>query len=87
MEASENPTLFGILVLSLGNAALVGLGEMPEPGVNQTTVNLELAQYNIELLAMLREKTKGNLTSDEGQMLEGLLYDLRVKFVEAKKRA
>lgn len=87
MTSAEPGSLFDILVLSLGNAALVALGLMPDPGTNQHEVSLENAQYNIEMLTMLKEKTKGNLTSDENQMLEALLYDLRMKFVEAQKRA
>lgn len=86
----NSPTLehsnFDLLVLSLGNAALVGLGLVPEPGSSQTSVSLELAQHNIEMLSTLCEKTKGNLTPQESQLLESLLYDLRMKFIEAKKR-
>jgi hypothetical protein len=81
----DNTSLFGLLVLSLGNAALVGIGLLPEPSTQQTSVNLELARHNIELLAMLQEKTKGNLTADEHRMLEDLLYNLRLQFVEARR--
>jgi hypothetical protein len=80
-----SPSLFDLLVLSLGNAALVGMGFMPEPETNETVKNLENAKHNIELLMMLSEKTKGNLTPDESRLLEGLLYDLRLKYVEMTK--
>ena len=80
-------SLFGLLALSLGNAALVGLGIVPEPGNHKSTVNLEHVSYNIEMLSMLEEKTKGNLTIEEVHLLEGLLYDLRMKFVEARRGA
>ncbi len=84
----EQPSsLFSILTLSLGNAALVGLGLVPEPDTGATSRNLELAEQNIELLAMLKEKTKGNLSSDEEHLLNGLLYDLRLKYVEGQKKA
>lgn len=84
----EQPSsLFSILTLSLGNAALVGLGLVPEPDSGVTSRNLELTAQNIELLAMLKEKTKGNLSSDEDHLLNGLLYDLRLKYVEGQKKA
>lgn len=80
-------SLFGLLTLSLGNAALVGLGLMPEPETGTTSKNLDLAAHNIELLAMLQEKTKGNLSAEEKHLLEGLLYDLRLKYIEGQKKA
>ncbi|MGY3805347.1 DUF1844 domain-containing protein [Pigmentibacter ruber] len=78
-------SLFDLLVLSLGNAALVGLGIVPEPGTNTNKKDLESAKYNIELLETLQKKTKGNLSQAEDEMLASLLYDLRLKYVEAKK--
>ncbi len=83
---NEEPvSLFGLLILSLGNAALMGIGLVPDPNTNSTSVNLELAQHNIELLAMLQEKTKGNLSADEHRLLEELLFDLHMRFVDAKR--
>ncbi len=82
---SETMSLFGLLVLSLGNAALLGIGLVPDPATNKTTVNLELARHNIEFLTMLQEKTKGNLTAEEQRLLEDILYDLRLKYVEARR--
>lgn len=79
-------SLFGLLTLSLGNAALVGLGLMPEPESGTTEKNLDLAAHNIELLAMLQEKTRGNLSAEEKHLLEGLLYDLRLKYIEGQKK-
>ena len=88
MSIVEQPSsLFSIFVLSLGNAALVGLGLVPEPESGMTSFNLELASQNIELLAMLKEKTRGNLSSEEEHLLNGLLYDLRLKYVEGQKKA
>lgn len=80
-------SLFGLLTLSLGNAALVGLGLMPEPESGKSTQDLPLAAHNIELLAMLQEKTKGNLSPEEQHLLEGLLYDLRLKYIEGQKKS
>lgn len=81
----ETMSLFGLLALSLGNAALMGIGVIADPATQKTAVNLELARHNIELLAMLQEKTKGNLTNEEHRLIEDLLYDLRLRFVEARR--
>lgn len=83
----QDASLFDLLVLSLGNAALVGLGFMPEPESSQIRKNLDEAQHNIELLSVLRDKTRGNLSASEAQLLEGMLYDLRMKYVEARREA
>ncbi len=80
-------SLFDLLVLSLGNAALIALGLVPELGTDVKNKDLESAQHNIELLEMLKQKTTGNLSSSESDLLSGLIYDLQLKFVEAKKLA
>lgn len=78
---------FNALALSLGSSALVHLGEMPDPGTGTTAkIDLGLAQQSIDLLALLEEKTRGNLTDDERGFLDKLLYELRVKFVEAARQ-
>ncbi len=90
MEELENASLFQLLSLSLGNAALIALGVVPENGAGPSSsqpVRLDAAKYNIEMLEMLEKKTKGNLTGDETLVLEGLLFDLRMKYVEASKNA
>lgn len=73
---------FSALVLSLGTGALIHLGLAPDPVTNQVVVNLELAKQNIEILSLLQQKTKGNLTPDEGKLLESLLTEIRLRFVE-----
>ena len=82
----QDDSLFHLLVLSLSNAALMGLGLMPDPESGGLMKNLDLAGHNIDLLCMLQAKTKGNLTAEESQLLEGLLYDLRLKYVEARRQ-
>ena len=67
-------------------AALVHLGELPQPG-EESDVDIGLAKQTIDILGMLAEKTRGNLTHAEAKLLEHLLYDLRMKYVEAKRRA
>ncbi len=80
------PVDFGTFVLSLGSSALVHLGEIQHPETSEAKENLSLARQTIDLLAMLEEKTKGNLTPEETRFLRDLLADLRLKFVE-KSRA
>jgi len=76
------PVDFGTFVLSLGSSALVHLGEIQHPESAEAQENLALARQTIDLLAMLEEKTKGNLSAEEARFLGDLLSDLRLKFVE-----
>ena len=78
---------FNAFVLSLGSSALIHLGEAPDPTSGKTQEpDLVLAQESIDLLALLEEKTKGNLTPDESRFLQTLLYDLRMRFIAAKTK-
>ncbi|WP_161597689.1 DUF1844 domain-containing protein [Fluviispira multicolorata] len=81
----QEHSTFSILILSLGNAALVAMGLYPTPGTNTYSKDTETAHLNIEILDTLLKKTKGNLTAAEEEMLSSLLYDLRLKYVEARK--
>jgi hypothetical protein len=76
---------FSTFVLSLGSSALVHLGEVPDDD-GRSQPNLPLAKQTIDLLGLLQAKTKGNLDDGEEQLLAGLLYDLRIKYVDASKR-
>jgi hypothetical protein len=77
---------FATLVLSLTSSALVHLGVAPEPGSDTPGApNLALARQTIDILEMLREKTRGNLDDDESRLLESVLHDLHLRFVSAKK--
>jgi hypothetical protein len=76
---------FATFLLSLGSSALYHLGELPHPEKGQPETSLPLARQTIDILGILAEKTRGNLTADEQQLLDSLLYDLRMKFV-AKSR-
>jgi hypothetical protein len=79
------PADFATLVLSLGSSAVMYLGQSDEPDGKKPPRNLPMAKHAIDLLTVLEEKTKGNLSSDEGQILESLLFDLRLRYVEALK--
>jgi hypothetical protein len=77
---------FFTFVLGLGSSAFVHLGDAPHPETGQAAPpDLALAQQTIDVLAMLREKTKGNLTPDEDALIGQLLRDLRLRFVERSK--
>ncbi|MGK3985396.1 DUF1844 domain-containing protein [Sorangium sp. So ce136] len=83
----ELPTLdFSTFVLSIIGSAYVHLGDAPSPDGSEEQ-NLVLAHQDIDLLALLQEKTKGNLTGDEERLLDQALYDLRVRYVEVSKRS
>jgi len=74
---------FYTFVLSLGSAAFVHLGDAPHPETGEPgKPELAFAKQTIDILAMLREKTKGNLTDEEDRFLENLLTDLRLRFVQ-----
>ncbi len=62
----------------------MGLGMVPDPSGGEAKVNLELARHNIDLLELLWEKTKGNRTSDEDRLLQQLLFETRMRFVEVQ---
>ncbi len=76
---------FATFILSLSHSALLHLGEAPHPETGQVEKNLPLARQTIDLIGMLEEKTKGNLTGDEERLVGQILYDLRMRFVELSK--
>ncbi len=74
---------FYTFVLSLASSAFVHLGDAPHPDTGEAAKpNLPLAKQTIDILAMLAEKTKGNLTQEEERFMENLLTDLRFRFVQ-----
>ncbi len=76
---------FSTFIFSLSSSALAHLGEIPDPVSGQKKVDLTLAKQTIDVLGMLEEKTKGNLTPEEESLLKSVLYDLRLKFVKKKE--
>ncbi len=78
---------FYTFILSLASSGFVHLGDAPHPETGEPSKpNLPLAQQTIDILAMLREKTKGNLTPEEEKFMENLLTDLRIRYVERSTR-
>jgi len=86
-ELRQLPAIdFPTFVLSLSSSALLHLGLAQNPMTGKTERNLPLAKQTIDILGMLREKTKGNLSSEESDLLENLVADLRIKYVNECKR-
>jgi hypothetical protein len=77
----DDPTSFLSLIMSLASNAAASLGMMAHPVTGETGVDLKTAKHWIDVLGMLEEKTRGNLDSQEAQVLEGLLADLRMQYV------
>ncbi len=75
---------FSTFIFSLNSSALVHLGAIPDPVTGNVQKELAIAKQTIDILAMLEEKTKGNLTDDESRLLGHILHDLRIKFVKEK---
>ena len=76
---------FPTFVLSLSHSALMHLGEAPNPETGAVEKNLPLARQTIDLIGMLEEKTKGNLSGDEERLIGQILFDLRMRYVELSK--
>ena len=73
---------FSLFLSTLALQAYVGLGEMEDPATRSKKVNLDQARYMIEILEVVQNKTKGNLSPEEDKTLNHILYDLRLKYVE-----
>ena len=79
---------FTQFVISLASSAAIHFGDVADPsGHKLEAANLEGARQMIEILSLLEEKTKGNLTAEERQVLEQVLYELRLRFVQAANSA
>jgi hypothetical protein len=84
-ERNLPPVDFHTFILSLGSSALLNLGELDQPDGTESHPDLPLAKHTIDIIAMLQTKTKGNLSPPEERLVESLLYDLRLRFVERSK--
>jgi hypothetical protein len=86
---TEQPVItFSLFVLSLAASAEIHLGSLPAPGSDKPgQPNLKEASHLIEVIAMLKDKTEGNLDEQEERLIESVLFDLRMRFVEASDAA
>lgn len=76
---------FSAFVMSLNTSVLYHLGEIKDPETGQKNVNYDLARHAIDTLVMLQQKTKGNLSQDEEEMLKNIVYDVKLRFVKARQ--
>ena len=81
------PPSFSLLVATFASQAAVAFGQVPNPIDGKTEVRLELGRHAIDMLDILEQKSKGNLTAEENTFLENVLHQLRLAFVEATKKA
>lgn len=84
---AENPASFVNFLTTLISQAAAALGAMPHPVTGQRTVDLETGKYWIDVLGMLKEKTKGNLHPKEEELFKGLLSDLQMQYVQVSRMA
>lgn len=86
-EAPPRPPIdFPSYILSYYTQGCVLLGEVPNPYTNKKEEDLEAAKHTVDILSMLEQKTKGNLSKEEQQLLESVLYELRMKFMAKTNR-
>ena len=77
---------FATFIMSLSQSAFYQLGEVPDPLTGKTEMNLPAVHQTIDMLIMLKEKTKGNLTSEEAKLMEQMIYELQMKYVAKSKQ-
>ncbi|PIS09888.1 MAG: DUF1844 domain-containing protein [Bdellovibrio sp. CG10_big_fil_rev_8_21_14_0_10_47_8] len=75
---------FSVLTMSIASSAAMALGLAPDPQSGNVQKDKDMAKFNIDLLLMLKEKTKGNLSADEQRFMESVISDLQMKFVAEK---
>jgi hypothetical protein len=81
-EAPSPQMDFSNLILSLSTSALLNLGEVPDPVTKEKKKDIDIAKQTIDLISILKEKTKGNLTKEEESLVDSALYDLRMRYVK-----
>lgn len=90
-ESTQGPPLpevnFNSLIFSLSSSALLHIGEIADPQTGQKIVDLPMAKHSIDIISMLKDKTKGNLDNEEQKFIDSILTDLRLRYVKAVKSA
>ncbi len=82
-EKEELKMDFSGFILSLNASALIHLGEIPDPHSKKREVNIPAAKHTITILEILAEKTEGNLSEEEKQLLDDMIYNIRMKYVKS----
>ena len=80
------PASMALLITTLATQALAMLGQIPDPNDGSTIVHLDQAKHVIDTLAVLEEKTKGNLTADEATMLQSVLHEMRMLYIAVQNQ-
>ena len=73
---------FSAFILSLNASSMIHMGEIPDPHSMERSINLPAAKHTIEILEIIEDKTRGNLDETEKKLLEDILYNLRMKFMQ-----
>jgi hypothetical protein len=81
------PATFPVLISSLATQAVMALGQMADPEEGQPVVRPEIARHYIDMLAVVEQKTKGNLTEEESKLLDGMLHELRMMYLAVQRQA
>lgn len=76
---------FSAFIMSLNTSVLFHLGVIEDPATGKKEIDLDLARHGIDTLTLIQEKTSGNLSKDEEEMLKNILYDLKIRFVQTAK--
>lgn len=76
---------FNSLIISLSSSALLHLGEIADPSTGEKKKDIAMAKQSIDIISMLREKTRGNLTDEEQKFIDNILTDMRWRYVKAKE--
>lgn len=83
--SNETPTFepcFSVLLTSIASSAVISMGLAPNPQTQEVQKDRQMARFNIDLLLILQEKTRGNLNAEEDRFLKALLSDLQMKFLQ-----
>ncbi len=84
VQTDQLEASFSLLIMSMASNASLAMGLTPDPQTGKTEIDKNLARFNIDLLLVLKEKTKNNLNSDESGLLNYILQDLQMKFLQVK---
>jgi len=87
IPGADDPASFVNFLTTLATQAAAALGAMPHPATGQRTLDLETGKYWIDVLAMLKEKTRNNLHSKEAEIFDGMLSDLQMQYVQVQRIA
>jgi hypothetical protein len=78
---------FSTFLFSISSTALLHFGDFPDPTTNRKEKNLPMVKQSIDIIGMLKEKTKGNLTPEEDNLIDNILYDLRMRYIQEVNQA